>query len=171
MLVNLVTDGLPAIALGMEPCEKDVMKQRPRRPDESFFSGGLLFKIIFRGIMIGLCTLGCFTTILRAGCDLDTARTGALATLIFSQLIHVFECKSEKKGIFGINYFSNIKLIFAVLASLAVILAAIYLPAIQMIFDTVALSKTPLLISLGFSFAVPVVSGFAGIFHKNDMDS
>lgn len=171
LLVNLVTDGLPAIALGMEPCEKDVMKQRPRRPDESFFSGGLLFKIIFRGIMIGLCTLGCFTTILRAGCDLDTARTGALATLIFSQLIHVFECKSEKKGIFGINYFSNIKLIFAVLASLAVILAAIYVPAIQMIFDTVALSKTPLLISLGFSFAVPVVSGIAGIFHKNDMDS
>ena len=84
---------------------------------------------------------------------------------------HVFECKSEKKGIFGINYFSNIKLIFAVLASLAVILAAIYLPGIQMIFDTVALSKTPLLISLGFSFAVPVVSGIAGIFHKNDMDS
>lgn len=82
-----------------------IMKQRPRRPDESFFSGGLLFKVIFRGIMIGLCTLGCFTTILRAGCDLDTARTGALATLIFSQLIHVFECKSEKKGIFGINIF------------------------------------------------------------------
>lgn len=77
----------------------------------------------------------------------------------------------RKKGLSGINYFSNIKLIFAVLASLAVILAAIYLPGIQMIFDTVALSKTPLLISLGFSFAVPVVSGIAGIFHKNDMDS
>ena len=164
LLVNLVTDGLPAIALGMEPCEKDVMKHRPRKPDESFFSGGLMFKIVFRGIMIGLCTLGCFTTLLRTGASLDTARTGALTTLIVSQLIHVFECKSETKGLFSINYFSNIKLILAVLVSVAAIAAAVYIPAFGVIFSTVKLAKTPLLISLGFSFVVPVISGIPSLF-------
>ncbi|MGN1480315.1 cation-translocating P-type ATPase [Porcipelethomonas sp.] len=166
LLVNLVTDGLPAIALGMEPCEKDIMKHRPRKPDESFFSGGLMFKIVFRGLMIGICTLGCFTTLLRVCKALDIARTGALTTLIVSQLIHVFECKSETRGIFSINYFSNIKLILAVLVSLAVIAAAVYIPAVQMIFSTVCLTKTPLLISLGFSFAVPAISGIANFFKR-----
>lgn len=164
LLVNLVTDGLPAIALGMEPCEKDVMKHRPRKPDESFFSGGLMFKIVFRGIMIGLCTLGCFTSLLRTGASLDAARTGALTTLIVSQLIHVFECKSETKGLFSINYFSNIKLILAVLVSVAAIAAAVYIPAFGVIFSTVKLAKTPLLISLGFSFVVPVISGIPSLF-------
>lgn len=166
LLVNLATDGLPAIALGMEPCEKNVMKKPPRKPDESFFSDGLLFKIIFRGIMIGLCTLGCFTTVLRMGSLVEVARTAALSTLVFSQLIHVFECKSESRGIFGINYFSNVKLILSVLVSIAVILAAIYFPPMQMIFGTVALSSEVFLISLGFSFAVPIISGISGLFHK-----
>ena len=140
------------------------MKHRPRKPDESFFSGGLMFKIVFRGIMIGLCTLGCFTTLLRTGASLDAARTGALTTLIVSQLIHVFECKSETKGLFSINYFSNIKLILAVLVSVAAIAAAVYIPAFGVIFSTVKLAKTPLLISLGFSFVVPVISGIPSLF-------
>lgn len=166
LLVNLVTDGLPAIALGMEPCQKDVMKKPPRKPDESFFSDGLMFKIIFRGIMIGLCTLSCFTVLLNRGVGLSAARTGALTTLIVSQLIHVFECKSETKGIFSINYFDNLKLIGAVLISVSVLAAAIYLPFAQSIFSTVALEKHTLLISLGFSLAVPVVSGIAMAFSR-----
>lgn len=166
LLVNLVTDGLPAIALGMEPCGKDVMKKAPRKPDESFFSDGLMFKIIFRGIMIGLCTLGCFTVLLRMNCGIAAARTGALATLIISQLVHVFECKSETKGIFSINYFDNLKLMGAVLISLGVLAAAMYIPVVQTVFSTVSLGKTPLLISLGFSFAVPVISGIGMFFSR-----
>ncbi|MGN0621208.1 MAG: cation-translocating P-type ATPase [Porcipelethomonas sp.] len=166
LLVNLVTDGLPAIALGMEPCGKDVMSKAPRKPDESFFSGGLMTKIIFRGIMIGLCTLGCFGTLLRTGCTLEAARTGALSTLVFSQLIHVFECKSEEKGLFGINYFDNMKLVVSVLISLSVLLAAIYIPSVQLIFNTAELGRTPLLISLAFSFAVPVLSGLFSLTHR-----
>lgn len=166
LLVNLVTDGLPAIALGMEPCERSVMSKKPRRPDESFFSGGLITKIIFRGIMIGLCTLGCFSLLLKSDCSIETARTGALTTLVFSQLIHVFECKSEEKGLFSINYFSNMKLVAAVIISLAVMLCAIYLPSVQVIFDTAPLTRTPLLISLAFSFAVPVLSGLSSLLSK-----
>ena len=78
LLVNLVTDGLPAIALGLEPPEPEAMQKPPRKPDESFFSGGLMGRIFFRGILIGICTLGAFSTVLRIGGTLEAARTAAL---------------------------------------------------------------------------------------------
>ncbi len=158
LLVNLVTDGLPAIALGMEPCDKDVMKKRPRGINESFFSGGLLFKIIIRGLLIGIGTLGCFTTILNMTQSIPTARTAALVCLIFSQLIHVFECKSETKGLFSISPFSNMKLVGAVIISLGAVLTAVYLPWAQLVFGTVALDKKLFLITLLFSAAVPLLA-------------
>lgn len=157
LLVNLVTDGLPAIALGVEPAERENMKQPPRRSDESFFSDGLMTKIIFRGILIGLCTLGCFALFTYMFGDLTTARTGALFTLIMSQLAHVFECKSEKKNIFTVPYFSNPKLILAVLVSAAVIFAAMYVPFLQIIFTTAPLTLKQLLIAFGFAMFAPLL--------------
>ena len=162
LLVNLVTDGLPAIALGMEPCDSDVMKKRPRGINESFFSGGLLFKIIIRGLLIGISTLGCFTTILNMTGSVPTARTSALACLIFSQLIHVFECKSETKGLFSINPFNNMKLVGAVAVSLITVIGAIYLPHAQLIFGTVALTGKAFLVTTAFSAAVPILSSLIG---------
>ena len=160
LLVNLVTDGLPAVALGVEPVEDECMKRPPRRSDESFFSGGLLFTIVLRGILIGICTLGCFSVMLRMGFEIDTARTSALLTLVMSQLFHVFECKSEKKNIFTVPYFNNPKLILAVLFSVCVIAGAVYIPFLQVIFRTVPLSYEQLLISLGFAFAAPLLQCF-----------
>lgn len=157
LLVNLVTDGLPAIALGVEPAERENMKQPPRRSDESFFSDGLMTKIIFRGILIGLCTLGCFALFTYMFGDLTIARTGALFTLIMSQLAHVFECKSEKKNIFTVPYFSNPKLILAVLVSAAVIFAAMYVPFLQIIFTTAPLTMKQLLIAFGFAMFAPLL--------------
>ncbi len=158
LLVNLVTDGLPAIALGMEPFDKRVMSKPPRRTDESFFADGLLGKIVFRGIMIGLITLGCFTTILRMGGGVDAARTCALLTLVMSQLIHVFECKTDNGNIFTVPYFNNMKLIFAVLISCLVIFSAIYIPPLQIVFSTVALTSRQLWVSLAFSFVIPILN-------------
>ena len=83
-----------------------------------------------------------------------------------SQLVHVFECKSETKSIFGINYFNNLKLIAAVLVSVAVLAAAIYVPAAAAVFSTVALGKKEFLISLGFSVAVPFLSGIVHSFGR-----
>ncbi|MBQ8435943.1 MAG: cation-translocating P-type ATPase [Oscillospiraceae bacterium] len=160
LLVNLVTDGLPAIALGMEPCEKNIMKNHPRGINESFFSNGLLFKIILRGVLIGLSTLACFTVILRITHDVQMSRTAALVTLIFSQLIHVFECKSETKGILRINIFSNIKLVLAAIISLAVVIAAVYFPPANIIFGTVALPRKIIFISVAFSIAIPILASF-----------
>ena len=160
LLVNLLTDGLPAVALGVEPFDEADMKKPPRKASESFFSGGLMSKIIFRGIMIGLCTLGSFSTILKMTGSTEHARTAALVTLVFSQLIHVFECKSENGNIFTVKYFSNLKLIAAVLISLAVITASVYLPVFQPVFSTVPLGRNELLASLAFAAAIPVVNCF-----------
>ena len=158
LLVNLVTDGLPAIALGVEPLDREVMKRPPRKLNESFFSGGLGFKIIFRGIMIGLCTLGSFMLILKSGAGISTARTAGLMTLVISQLLHVFECKDEKGNIFTVHYFNNIKLIFAVLVSGIIIFASVYFPPLRTIFETVPLNAEELGISLGFAFIMPIIN-------------
>ena len=167
LLVNLATDGLPAIALGLESPEPDVMKRPPRKPDESFFADGLLTKIIWRGVMIGLCTLGSFSTALRFGGSLTEARTCALFTLVLSQLIHVFECKSEHGTIFSVHYFSNWKLIFAVLTSALMLAATIWIPQVQGIFSTAPLTGNLLYQAIIFSFAVPVMTSlFTGFAKK-----
>lgn len=158
LLVNLATDGLPAIALGLEPAEEGLMHRPPRKPDESFFADGLLSRIVWRGIMIGLCTLGSFSTALRLGGDLTQARTAALFTLVVSQLIHVFECKSERGTLFTVHYLSNLKLVGAVLLSAAMLALTIWLPWAQVIFGTAALTGKLLWQALGFSFAVPLIT-------------
>ena len=167
LLVNLATDGLPAIALGLEPPERDVMKKPPRKPDESFFADGLLGKIVWRGVFIGLCTLGSFSTAMRFGAELPQARTAALLTLVLSQLIHVFECKAEHGTLLSVRYFSNWKLIGAVLLSAALTAVTIWLPQAQVIFGTAALCGDILWQSLAFAAAVPVISSIAGMFGKN----
>lgn len=165
LLVNLLTDGLPAIALGMEPSEEQIMSKAPRKATDGFFSNGLMTKIAFRGMLIGLCTLASFVVMLRLEYGIDVARTAALFTLVLSQLIHVFECKNEEKNIFSVKYLNNPYLIFAVLASAAVIAAAIYLPALQIVFSTVPMTLKQLGIASIFSAAVPIL---ASIFIKSN---
>ena len=169
LLVNLVTDGLPAVALGLEPPESGIMKRPPRRSDEGFFSGGLMWKIVFRGIFIGLSTLASFTAVLRMSGSVEAGRTAALITLVVSQLIHVFECRSETKTLFRADIFSNVKLVAAAAISAAVLAAAVTLPQLKVVFETVSLTQGQLLAALGLSAAVPLLSGIAGgIKHQND---
>ena len=160
LLVNLVTDSLPAIALGLEPADDDVMSEKPRSKEESFFSDGLMSKIFIRGIFIGLSTLSCFAFFLKSGSGIEIARTTALFTLVMSQLIHVFECKSEKKNIFTINLKNNPKLIIAVIVSAIMLFASMYIPFLSSVFTNVPLTMREVLISSGFSLFVPVISGF-----------
>ena len=158
LLVNLVTDSLPAIALGLEPAESSVMKKPPRKEDDSFFSGGLMWHIVIRGLLIGICTLASFTVLLTNTHSLVTARTGALITLVLSQLIHVFECKSEEKSLFKIPIFNNIKLVLAAVFSLAILLCAIYVPFCNVIFTTAPLPAKYILRAVLCSFVAPVLS-------------
>ncbi|MCU6708963.1 calcium-translocating P-type ATPase, SERCA-type [Paenibacillus sp. J5C_2022] len=138
--VNLVTDGLPAMALGVDQAEKDLMQQKPRPAKENIFARRLGWKIISRGILIGICTLGAFWITLKEGAgdaeSLTRAQTVAFTTLVMAQLIHVFDCRSSR-SIFHRNPLQNKYLVLAVLSSLLLMLGVIYIEAMQPIFKTV----------------------------------
>lgn len=157
LLVNLVTDGLPAIALGLEPPDADAMRHPPRKPNENVFSNGLASKIVVRGILIGFVTLMSFISIYRIDGDITTARTSALVALIVTQLIHVFECKSEHNGLFEINYTNNIKLLLAVAFSMGVLLFVVYNGFANEIFSTQPLSLLQILSPILYSLSVPLI--------------
>lgn len=158
LLVNLATDGLPAIALGLEPADPEVMRTKPRAANESVFSNGLLEVIAFRGILIGLTTLAVFSAFIRRFSDVDVARTGALLALVLTQLFHVFECKSETRSLFSVKFFNNIPLLLAAGISGALIFGTIYVPALQFIFSTVALSLPQLVTVFSYSLIAPCLS-------------
>jgi Ca2+-transporting ATPase len=159
LLINLVTDGLPAVALGMEPPDEDIMRKTPRKNDESIFAGGLLFKILLRGLGIGFFTLLTFYLILQNG-SLAAARTAALATLGLSQLVFVFECKDSERGLFNTRYGNNLKLVGAVFISLAIILCVMFSGLLSPVFKTVPLELSQTGIVLFLSLGYPVLKSF-----------
>ncbi|SKA83214.1 Ca2+-transporting ATPase [Caloramator quimbayensis] len=161
LLVNLATDGLPAIALSLEMGEKDVMEKRPRGKNESIFSEGLWKKIIIRGVLIGFCTVAAFSMSLYLfQGNIKLARTIALCTLVMSQLFHVFECRSERHSIFKIGFFTNIYLVFAVASSMIMLILVVYNTYLQRIFYTQNLNLIQWAIVLGFSGTISLVNSF-----------
>ncbi|MBT2687973.1 calcium-translocating P-type ATPase, SERCA-type [Bacillus sp. ISL-47] len=152
--VNLVTDGLPAMALGLDQPEENVMKRKPRSPKEGVFSRGLGWKVVSRGFLIGLVTLLAFIFAYKAHPDhLAYAQTVAFATLVMAQLIHVFDCRSEK-SVFSRNPFGNKYLVWAVISSLLLVLIVIYYPPLQPIFHTVPIDMRDWFMITGLS-AIP----------------
>lgn len=155
--INLVTDGLPAMALGLDQPEDDVMKRKPRNPMEGVFARGLAWKIVSRGFMIGIVTLLAFWFTLKNDPDyLIQAQTVAFATLVLAQLIHVFDCRSEH-SVFHRNPFQNLYLVFAVLSSLLLMLVVIYYPPLQPIFHTVTIGIREWLLIVGLA-SIPTVA-------------
>lgn len=158
LLVNLVTDGLPAIALSVEPGHSDIMFEKPRRREDSIFAGGLWGKMSFRGFIIGIITLLSFSVLMRYTGDLGIARCGALMTLIFSQLFHVMECRSEKQTIFEINPFGNNALLLATLISGAISLLCMYVPYLRSIVGIGLLNGSQMLFSVILAALAPIVT-------------
>ena len=158
LLVNLVTDGLPAMALGVDPADGDIMSGKPRPKNESIFARGLSEKIIVRGSLIGVCTVLSFLAGKYYGFNLKTCRTLALCTLIMSQLIHVFECRSEKHSIFEIKLFTNLYLVGAVVISITMVLCVLYIPFMQGVFHTTALGVGQWGIVLFFSGIIALIN-------------
>ena len=148
LLVNLVTDGLPAVALGLEPAEPDVMNRPPRHPRESLFAGGLGRRVLVRGVVIGVTTLALFV-LGWAGGDLERGRTMALAGLVLSQMLHVFDCRSERRSAFDVPLAANPALVAAVASSIAVLLAVIYWAPLARYFYTVPLRPGDWVMVLG----------------------
>ena len=150
--VNLVTDGLPAMALGVDPTGDDTMLRPPRSPSEGVFARGLWVKILSRGFLIGITTLLVFAYSLSNYESLIYAQTMALSTLVATQLIHVFECRSEYLPFWEINLKQNVFLVLAVLVSSILMLVIIYHPALQQVFQTVPLYGKDWALVLAASF-------------------
>jgi Ca2+-transporting ATPase len=161
--VNLVTDGLPAMALGIDSAERDVMEHKPRGAKEHIFARRLGWKIISRGFLIGVCTIIPFWLILQQGQNsadsLMKAQTVAFATLVMAQLIHVFDCRSSR-SIFHRNIFENKALVLAVISSLILLLGVLYIEPLQPIFKTMAIGVQEWILVLVFA-AIPTL--FFGI--------
>lgn len=142
--INLLTDGLPAIALGVEPAEPGVMKRPPRAPNESIFAGGMPHHVLGGGFWMAFCTLLLFRYFSQN--DLKLARTIAFSTLAFFQMANVLAIRSEKHSVFSIGFFSNPQLILAVLSTIILQLSVIYIPSLEKVFSTVPLSLSQLLL-------------------------
>ncbi|MEH7084556.1 calcium-translocating P-type ATPase, SERCA-type [Neobacillus drentensis] len=149
--VNLVTDGLPAMALGLDRPEENVMKRKPRSPDEGVFSRGLGWKVVSRGFLIGVVTLLSFMVVYHNDpTQLQYAQTVAFATLVMAQLIHVFDCRSEK-SVLSRNPFGNQYLVWAVISSLVLMLVVIYYQPLQPVFHTLPIAAKDWLLIVGLS--------------------
>jgi len=150
--VNLATDGLPALALGLDPAEKDIMQIPPRDPNKGIFSGKMGFNIFSQGIFIGLLSLSAFY-IGISFYSLEIARTMAFATLSFSQLAQSLNSRSQKFSIFRIGLFTNLYLIMAIFISGLLQFLVMVIPSLQVIFKTVWLDLNQWWIVIILSFA------------------
>ncbi|MEW5784994.1 MAG: cation-translocating P-type ATPase [Bacillota bacterium] len=149
--INLVTDGLPAIALGVDRPDRFQMQQPPRQRKESIFSGGLWSQLIARGIMIAAVTVAVFRFVLTAGESLIKAQTMAFATLITAQLAYVFDCRGDGKPFWAESRAPNWYLGAAVASSCLLMFLVIYHPLLSNFFYTDFL--------LGGDWAVIVAAG------------
>jgi P-type Ca2+ transporter type 2C len=147
--MNLVTDGLPGLALSAERAEADVMNRPPRPPDEGIFAHGLWQHAVWVGLLMAALALGTQAWALRTGNAHWQTMTFTVLTL--SQLAHVLAIRSERTSVFTIGFASNPILLVAVVATLGLQLATIYVPAMNRIFRTEPLTAGELAACLGIS--------------------
>ena len=137
--VNLITDGLPAMALGLEPPERELMEEAPRKPDEGIFARGLLGKIGLQGLIVGGGSLVAFMISFQSsGWDLQRARTVAFCTLVFSQLAFAFRCRSEHHDA-KLSWQGNPILVLSIMTSFMMQYLVLWLGPMARIFHTVPL--------------------------------
>ncbi|MFZ5943119.1 MAG: cation-translocating P-type ATPase [Bacillota bacterium] len=165
--LNLVTDGPPALALGLEPPEKGVMKEKPRDPKETVFAGGVGQDILILGATIGLISLVAYWLSLQWGRTIEQAHTMAFVTMAFSQLVHSFNVRSLNQSLFQRGIFGNRALIYAFLISATLQVAVIFVPFLRDIFETELLPVNDFLIALALALTPFVVSEIVKLFRKD----
>lgn len=155
--INIVTDGLPALALGVDPVSPTIMKEPVRRRDEEIFSRSIVWRLTWQGFLMALATLISFSYVLyiEKG-DVTRARTIAFNVLVFTQLFHAFDCRSERESIFKIGFLTNRILLWAVSASILLQLLLHHLELTNRIFKTAALSLFEMSVSIGIAL-VPML--------------
>ncbi|NLX86400.1 MAG: calcium-translocating P-type ATPase, SERCA-type [Clostridiales bacterium] len=136
--VNLVTDSLPALALGVDPAEKNIMDRKPRNPEKNIFDKGMITRIIYQGIMVGTLTLAAF--VFGSQRSLEAGRTMAFTVLALSQLAHAFNVRSNRQSVFKMGLLSNRYLLGAVTLSALLVFAVLEVPLLASVFKVTALS-------------------------------
>jgi len=175
--INLVTDTLPAIALGVDPGDKDIMKKKPRNPKESFFAGGAGVRALIGGTLIGVLTLVAFYYgLYEHGFSLDSknitsdaltySRTMAFVVLAASQLFYSLSMRHSKKSIFQVGFFSNKYLIGAIVIGLLLQLGVISIPLLAAAFKVQMLSVNDWLLVFGFALMPLIVNEIIKFFMR-----
>lgn len=168
--INLITDSLPAAALGMESVENDVMQHRPRPRSESIFAHGMGMRIILQGIMFAALTLFGFMTASKGTGGIEAGRTMAFIVLALSQVFHAFNMRSSR-SLFSTGFFSNKYLNGAALISFALIGMVVLVPGIAFAFGMIPLGAGFYLLAIGLA-AAPIfvleVSKACGLIHNHN---
>lgn len=155
LFINLLTDSLPAISLGLEPHSDSVMKEKPRPINESILTRDFLISVVSEGLIISIASVICFMTGLKT--SNETGMTMAFASICLSRLIHGFNCKSDKPVIFTKKFFNNKFLFGAFIVGLALLSAVLFIPALSGIFKVVSLSGIQILTVAGTSLATLII--------------
>jgi Ca2+-transporting ATPase len=150
--INLVTDGLPGLALAAEPAERGIMERPPRHPKESIFANGLGVHIIWVGLLMGAVSLFIQAWSLKTGHA--HWQTMVFTVLCLSQMGHVLAIRSERESMLTLGLFSNKPLIGAFLLTFALQMATIYVPQLNSIFKTAPLTLNELMLTLVLSSVV-----------------
>ncbi len=152
--INLVSDGLPGLALAAEPAERSVMSRPPRRPGEGLLSGGLGWHVLWVGLTMAALALGMQSWFVHAGAEQAYWQTMVFATLCFVQLGHVLAVRSERESLLRLGLASNPILLWTVALTLVLQLAIIYVPVLNGVFHTAPLDAAGLALALGSGLLV-----------------
>lgn len=165
LFMNLLTDSLPAIAIGMEPAEEGLLSKKPRDPKESILNKEFLLQLLMQGGLIAICTMTAFHFGLKTG-DEALASTMAFATLTMARLFHGFNCRSEL-SIFKIGFKSNMASVGAFAAGVVLLLLVLFVPFLSKLFAVSALSLTQIGTIFVLAFMPTVLIQLVRVFEKN----
>lgn len=175
--INLVTDTFPAIALGVEPAEPDIMKRKPRGRKSNFFSGGVFGNILYQGILEGLITLGVYWFAISFPVHANEslahgdALTMAFATLGLIQLFHAFNSKTVRQSIFKVGLFRNKAFNWAILLAFILLGVTILVPGFNNLFHVTSLTMiqwvTVLIAGVSIIVIVEIVKLVQRLFEKS----
>ena len=164
--INLVTDSLPALALSMDPAEKDIMTRKPRNPRKGFFTKGMIWRIFYQGTTIGLISLAAYIMGYVDG-GRPLGQTMAFAVLGFSQLLHVRNLHSNKISSFQTSLWSNKPLLGAIFLSTLLLLLVLLIPGVMFVFGVVEMDSTHWLYVVGLSLLPIVIVELMKLFKIN----
>lgn len=156
--INLITDGMPALALAVDPNDPDILRRPPRHPMARLLEREHIRLLVAQGSFLALITIAAFVYSLNVlGDDLTQARTVAFTVLVVAQLFHAFNCRSDSRSIFSLGIFTNRSLVMATAGSMALQVAIVVTPWSHTIFGVTALDVQHWLLVFGFG-ALPLAA-------------